>query len=204
MGNETPAQRLERARKEAGYATAIDAAAQLKVAYPTYAAHENGIRGIGRSAQRYAKFFGVSLEWLLTGVDPSDPRRTVQSMGLVRKVGYVGAGQAVYGIDDGGPEFVDAPPDARDDTVAVEVRGDSMFPVFEDGTLLYYSRMLPPKEMLNRRCVVHLADGRILVKTLRLGTSPSVFTLSSFNAPDMVDEVVEWTSPIEWVKPRYA
>jgi hypothetical protein len=203
MKDETPANRLVYARKRAGYETAVDAASAMGVAYPTYAAHENGVRGIGRAAAKYAKFFGVSLEWLLTGLDMKlAPKETLRSLGVVRKVGYVGAGQAVIPVDNGDYEWVYAPPDARDETTAVEVKGDSMFPVFEEGTLLYYSRMLPPAEMLNRRCVVHLADGRILVKTLRRGSVPSVFTLSSFNAPDMEDQVVEWASPIDWVKPR--
>lgn len=200
-------ERLEIARRKAGFASAREAAEALQIPYPTYAAHENGVRGIGRNAEKYAAFFGVSLDWLLRGVG-SGPTRSQDTSEIkmptryVPLKGYVGAGQAVFAIDDGGDEEVEAPPGAPDETVSVQVRGDSMFPVFEDGTILYYSRLLPPQNMLNKRCVVHLADGRILVKTLRRGTDASVYTLSSFNAPDMEDEVVEWASPIDWIKPR--
>jgi hypothetical protein len=80
-----------------------------------------------------------------------------------------------------------------------------MFPAFEEGTLLYYSRLLPPEDMVNRRCVVQLGDGRIFVKILRPGTTPTTWRLQSVNSlyPDMVDEVVDWAAPIEWTKPRY-
>lgn len=118
--------------------------------------------------------------------------------------GRVGAGQAVYAIDDGAQDTVPAPAQSRPGTVAVEVSGESMFHAFEDGTLLYYSKLLPPNEMVNRRAVVQLGDGRIFVKIIRGGSTPRTWTLQSINAlfPDMVDEVVEWAAPIDWIKPR--
>lgn len=119
--------------------------------------------------------------------------------------GRVGAGQAVYAIDDGSDETVSAPADTNPKTVAVEVSGESMFPAYESGTLLYYSKLLPPSEMVNRRAVVQLGDGRIFVKVIRRGSTDRTWTLQSINAlyDDMVDEVVEWAAPIDWTKPRY-
>ncbi|WP_458756653.1 LexA family transcriptional regulator [Afipia sp. TerB] len=56
------------ARKRAGFASASDAAKALGVKEPTYLGHENGSRGFKKaSAEQYARRFGVSLEWLLTG-----------------------------------------------------------------------------------------------------------------------------------------
>ncbi|AYD02222.1 putative phage repressor [Neorhizobium sp. NCHU2750] len=40
------------------------------MAYPTYAAHENGQRKFDRHAERYARFFKVSIDWLLAGRGP--------------------------------------------------------------------------------------------------------------------------------------
>lgn len=60
-------ERLVRARKHAGFASAADAARALSVPEPTYLGHENGSRGFKAKAERYARRFGVSLEWLLTG-----------------------------------------------------------------------------------------------------------------------------------------
>lgn len=49
------------------YASATEAARALGIPPATYAQHENGLRGFKRVAERYADFFRVSLEWLLTG-----------------------------------------------------------------------------------------------------------------------------------------
>ena len=75
-------------------------------------------------------------------------------------LGHVGAGAQVLALEDQGDEYVDANSDAKPNTVAVEVDGDSGFPAFEPGTLLYYSENLPPDALINRRCVVKLEDGR--------------------------------------------
>lgn len=64
---ESPEERLQRAHKLAGYETAADAARALDVPYPTFVAHTNGSRGFKAEAERYAAFFRVSLEWLMTG-----------------------------------------------------------------------------------------------------------------------------------------
>ena len=66
----TPNQRLKLARAQR-FERAIDAARAMGVPVATYNQHENGLRGSGsiprRAAERYAAFFGVSLDWLLTG-----------------------------------------------------------------------------------------------------------------------------------------
>lgn len=120
--------------------------------------------------------------------------------------GRVGAGQAVYAFDsEDDTHTALAPASAEPETVAVEVSGDSMFPAYEEGTLLYYSRLLPPAQMVNRRAIVQLGDGRIFVKIVRQGSTPHTWTLQSVNSQyaDMQDEVVEWAAPIDWTKPRY-
>lgn len=65
--------RLKRARENAGYTQASDAADAFGWKYSTYAGHENGTRGIKSDTARvYAKAFRVSPEWLLFG-DGSPP-----------------------------------------------------------------------------------------------------------------------------------
>jgi phage repressor protein C with HTH and peptisase S24 domain len=39
----------------------------MGVEEPTYLGHENGSRGLSRAAARYARFFHVSLDWLIDG-----------------------------------------------------------------------------------------------------------------------------------------
>src|SRR5262250_2198430 len=62
-----PHQRLRFAREQAGYASASDAARAMGVEEPTYLGHENGSRGLSRAGARYARFFRVSLDWLIGG-----------------------------------------------------------------------------------------------------------------------------------------
>lgn len=120
----------------------------------------------------------------------------------VRLAGYVGAAQEVYQFDEDGAGWVDAPPGTPYDVEAVEVRGDSMLPLYKSGAVLYYSKQLPPENMLGEQCVVRLADGRVLVKVLRHGSAKGLYTLLSLNAPDIEDVAVEWAAPIDWIKPR--
>ncbi len=63
---QSAAERLKLAR-EKRFPDATDAAKALGLPPPTYLAHENGSRGFRQSADRYADFFNVNLEWLLTG-----------------------------------------------------------------------------------------------------------------------------------------
>ncbi|MEN2749322.1 helix-turn-helix transcriptional regulator [Sphingomonas sp. T9W2] len=66
----TPNERLRQIRA-AKYETAVEAADAMGLKHPTYIQHENGLRGSGsiprKAAERYAKFFRVSLDWLLSG-----------------------------------------------------------------------------------------------------------------------------------------
>ena len=60
--------RLKAARKAAGFSSAKNAIIALGINYPTYVAHENGNRGIGREMLKlYANRFGVTTDWLLSG-----------------------------------------------------------------------------------------------------------------------------------------
>src|SRR5690348_18129879 len=67
IASEAPHQRLRRAREHAGFMRASDAARAMGIEEPTYLGHENGSRGLSRAAARYARFFRVSLDWLIGG-----------------------------------------------------------------------------------------------------------------------------------------
>ncbi|KZK82997.1 Helix-turn-helix domain protein [Pseudovibrio sp. Ad13] len=70
--------RLKAAREKAGFASAADAADALGIKTPTYTHHENGTRKPKAEAiERYARFFGVSLTWLMFGKDlaPTEPEQ---------------------------------------------------------------------------------------------------------------------------------
>lgn len=77
------AARLRKAREMAGFKTAAEAARALRIAYPTYAAHEGGERGFARQVVRYAGFFKVDYRWLYTGVGkPKGPTIEADIMAL--------------------------------------------------------------------------------------------------------------------------
>lgn len=139
-------------------------------------------------------------------VDPVQllPARTVAV------VGYIGAGAAIYPIDDhakgDGLREVHCPAgmDPRR-TVAVEIRGDSMAPI-EDGWLAFYTRDpdYGPSDFLGHLCVVKLVDGRMLLKNVRRGYTAGRFNLLSSNAAMIEDAELEWAAPVRAVLPPNA
>jgi len=141
------------------------------------------------------------------GVRPGD---LMPSGRAVPVVGYVGAGQQVFGIDDHprgrGIYYVRSPegmdPDA---TVALEVKGASMAPV-TDGWLVFYSRPhdFAPADIVGRVCVVKVAnDGPYLLKRVRPGYEPGRYNLISTNAEPIENVELEWAAPIgPWLPPE--
>ncbi|WP_343715296.1 S24 family peptidase [Inquilinus sp.] len=186
----------------AGYETSSDAARAFGWIVSTYQSHENGHRGLPtKAAQRYARAFKVSASWLLTGEGDRE-----QKIPLAPLVGYVGAGAEVHLFEgDVSSEQIDeveAPPGSDEHTVAVIVRGDSMFPRYLEREIIYYRRAntSDPLDLIGREVVVRLADGRTFVKVLRRGSGPGFFNLDSYNAPPIEDVAIEWVVPVEWVK----
>lgn len=119
-------------------------------------------------------------------------------------VGYVGAGGTISFRDGQGPfgEAEMPPKDARSSLAAVQVSGDSMSGVLEDGWMVYYdSRKEPPDEGLHAKlCIVGLTDGRVLIKRLYPGRKRGHFDLHSANAPPLFDQPVEWAAKVIWIE----
>lgn len=69
-GDKEIGERLATARRAAGFESAAAAARALGIAYPTYAGHENGSRGVRANLEKYARKYGVSTDWLLTERGP--------------------------------------------------------------------------------------------------------------------------------------
>lgn len=157
----------------------------------------------GAMLKQIANFANTSVERLL-GMD--DLASTTADH--IPVVGYVGAGAQVLPFNDypngDGMDHIERPPFVSGRAVAVEVQGDSLFPVAEDGWRLVYTgeQTLSEEEVLNRLCVVMLIDGRCLVKRVTRGTMPQRYHLLSTNAPIIEDVEIEWAARVKAIVPR--
>lgn len=180
-------ERLQQARIAAGYDDAASAARAMGLRPETYQAHENGNRGLtrGGAGERYARFFRVSLEWLLTGRGAMKGRGS----GQAPLFGTVGAGSSVEPIGEtawaDAPDYIDLPDPA--DIFILRVTGDSGYPRYEDGDLLLVDRQpVDPAKMIGRYCVLDLADGRRVVK--RLQKIDGIYMLVSENKETKIEK----------------
>lgn len=172
-------ERLKVARETAGYDKAIRASEAMGVNKYTYAQHENGTRPLSREAGiRYAGFFRVNLEWLLQGKGEMK-RRKPRGIPLL---GTVGAGSGVEPIGDASwadaADYIDLPD--PDEVFALKIEGDSAEPRYSHGdTLVVWREPVREMEMINRYCVLDLADGRRCAK--KLLRDKGVYMLASEN-----------------------
>ncbi|BCW88014.1 hypothetical protein sos41_11520 [Alphaproteobacteria bacterium SO-S41] len=201
MANDELAQRLRTARVAAGYADASAAAAALSVKQSSYIQHENGTRGFKRDrAEHYARRFGVSLEWLLTGKGTMKGKARIRSIPLA---GHVGAGAQVHIIDGPALEHIDVPYELGSDAEAVEVRGDSMWPAIMEGEILIYDRIRhDPSSLIGCKVIAKLTDGRMFVKLLGKRSKDGLWTLHSFNGAPMDDVDLEWAAEVRIIMKR--
>lgn len=167
---DTPSDRLKRCRIESGYATAKQAAEAMRVSVATYIQHENGTRGFPADrAQRYARFFRTTPEWLLYGRQIRDKLEPAQLGPLIPIQGAVAAGifrERMEFPEDGWEMFtgaanVDAPIRER---FGLKVEGDSMDLLYPPGSILECVRYWGDRPIPNgRRVIVQRtrADGEV-------------------------------------------
>lgn len=148
----------------------------------------------------------TSPDWLLSARGAEHPLQAPNHDDTVPLVGVVGAGAAMllfeYGQHDPG-ERVTAPEGATDKTVAAEIRGASLGELF-DRWLVYYDEIRDPPtyDLVNKLCVLGLADGRVVVKKLRRGSAPGLWTLLSNNDKPIEDVGVLWAAKVKQMSPR--
>lgn len=197
-------ERLREARRDAGFEDATVAARSLGMEPPTYLAHENGSRGFKARVPEYARRYKVSLEWLLTGRGQKHPRvEPARSDRTVPLVGYVGAGAEAHYAAAGELDRISAPENSTEDTVAVEIRGESLGSFF-DRWLIFYDDVRRPvtSDLVGRLCVVGLEDGRILVKRIRKARTRGLFHLESQTEGTLFDVPVEWAARVKNMVPK--
>ena len=151
----------------------------------------------GNILQRLADTLGVSESWLRFNVGPAVVHIPV--------VGRVAAGENFVPFDDtplgAGYNAIDFTLEDAD-PIAIEVRGESMLPIYRPGDYLLCSRRRGTgiEACLNKDCVVKTDQGEGFVKKLVVGAVPDTFTLISYNAAPIENVRLIWAAPIIWVK----
>lgn len=103
--------------------------------------HENGSRGFSKSAERYADFFKVSLEWLLTGRGQMYARLSdAISVPLVSSIaaGRLESRQGVRPADV--EQFISMSGLGPGNWIAMHVDGSSMDRIAPDGSIIFINR----------------------------------------------------------------
>ena len=144
-----------------------------------------------------ADYLGVDPPRVLGGGKPLAPRAPL--------IGYVGAGAAVHFYAEGQGPFdeVEAPYDARPKTVAVQVRGHSLGPLFDNWLVFYDDIRDPPDDSLvGRMCVCGLSDGRALIKGLKKSPATGLWNLLSNTEPPIYDVGLDWAAAVREMRPK--
>ena len=169
---------------------------------------DQAAQALGTTRNQYAKLEGGSRRlsdvWIgraaaAFGVDAGEI--VTDRRALVPVAGYVGAGSEahLYGDSQGPLDEVAAPDNSTPQTVAVEIRGDSLGPMF-DGWIAYYDDVRSPvtDDLLGRLCVVGLPDARVLVKkVLRSRVDATLFDLYGQFGDPILAVPVSWAAPVK-------
>lgn len=177
---------------------------------------EEGLRRSGKTKSGLAKALGVAPS-AVTAILQGKRRLRADEIDII--AGYLEMRDSVpiVGLGGAGPDgsvaFADPgghlgeapiPPDSTAQTVAIEVRGDSMRGIADNGWLVYYDdrRDPPTDDLAGHLCVVGLTDGRILIKKMFRGRKRRHFDLESVGAPTIHDARVEWAARVTAIVPR--
>lgn len=146
---------------------------------------------------RIAELLGVTPDQLL-GISSPPVRKIPLS-------GYVSAGDGWCQVDDadsGDTVEVDLP-DAG--LMAIEVRGDSMFPAYRSGDVLICSKrsLASLDSLYGQDCAVRTIDGDGYIKVLHRGSKRGTVLLKSYNPTyENIEIIPALVAPILWVKRR--
>lgn len=121
---------------------------------------------------------------------------------LVPVSGEIGAGAKVYEVEGGGGRIIDfeRAPRGFGAVEALRVRGDSMYPVYRDGDLVFIEDR--PAEFPLRRnteYVIELSDGRRLLKMVEPAPDGR-YNLVAYNAPVEPDVEIVNAQRVRYVR----
>ena len=166
-------------------------------------------------AVKVAKFLGITpprvneMRNRTRRVQPNEMPKLVQFLNMggtsqLPVVGYVGAGGQITFED------AHAPGDAMYRTdglpgldatrlIGLEVRGDSMYPTFRNGHIVFIQRDgwdHVEADAMNDWAVCRTGEGQTLLKEIKPGRDPGKFDLLSLNAPPIEGVELIWATPV--------
>lgn len=142
-----------------------------------------------------ANAFGITLTELVDGQSLHGRRVPI--------VGYVSAGDGWNSFDgDGAIDEVEIVLPSGP-AVALEVRGDSMSPVYRSGDVLIGTKRATrnASNLIGTDCIIETSTGARYVKFLMKGAYPNKFNLRSYNPlhADVENVGIAWAAPITMV-----
>jgi transcriptional regulator with XRE-family HTH domain len=150
---------------------------------------------------KVAHYLEISPPRLFTG---DDVTHVTNGTPAIPVIGYVGAGGFAYryAVGQGDLDKIE-PEQTMPQTVAVEIRGDSLGRSFDRWLVFYDDGAHPATEnLIGKLCVVGLPDDRMLIKTIRRGSRAGLFTLESNTEPAIKDTPIEWAAQVKAMRPR--
>lgn len=143
-------------------------------------------------------------------IQPNEMPKLARLLGMkwgddVPVVGYVGAGGHVIfedAFEKGGSLYrVEVLPGIHTmGLIGLEIRGDSMYPLFRDGYVAFIRRDgwdHVEDEALRDWAVCRLVDGSTLLKEVRRSAEQGRFDLISTNAPPLEGVELIWATPVQ-------
>ena len=195
-------QRLEAIGKSARAASLEAGLSEDAIRNMERAAKSGSRKGVStKTVAALAPVLETSVAWLLEGAGDEIVEHTTDTVPVV---GYVSAGAVAMLYDEGqGPfDMVPAPEGSTPKTVAAEIRGDSLGPIF-DSWLVYWDDIRSPvtSDLIGELCVIGLPDGRVVVKKLRQGANGLFHLISNLEGP-MLDQEILWAAKVKRMTPR--
>jgi transcriptional regulator with XRE-family HTH domain len=175
----TPGERLKTAREANGYATAKDAAEAIGVPVPTYTVHERAEKFLpARRADQYARFFGLTPEFLLYGREDALRDRVP-----VFNVCGEATGETVA--------FPSAP-SAITRALVVMDGLHRQLAIYDQPQVKAL-----PTDIVGRLCVVELKTQQRLMRIVMPSATPGLFHLFSLrNQLPMTDQKIVWAARV--------
>lgn len=152
-----------------------------------------------RTIERLAEALETTPTWLMGGDEEAERPATVPVVGYVQ----AGAEAVLFAAGQGPFDYVIAPEGSTKNTVAAEIRGTSLGPLFNEW-LIFYDDVRSPvtEDLYGSLCIVGLPDGKIVVKQIKPSRSPGLYHLVSQTEGMMPDQEVLWAAKVTGMTPR--